>query len=172
LSAILFALALAGAQPPQQPVRIRPTDYAPEARGAVAPSEVAQPMALAIAGFDGDSDGRTTRAELDEALGRTFAAADANNDSQLGYIEYSGWALTWMGSQNALPGPFSIDSDGDDRLSRQEVLNEFGRHFIRLDADANGAVTRAELLTVRNPALRPLPRDLRLMDLERRRQRR
>lgn len=162
----ILAAALASQQttpiPAHDPVRIRSGDYAPENPNAVPITVVAQPLALAIVGFDGDRDGRTTRAEFEEGLGRSFTGADANRDSVLGYIEYSGWARTWMGSETALPGPFAIDTDGDDRLARTEVMNEFGRQFIRLDQNADGAITRAELLTVRNSRLRPLrERDLR-----------
>jgi hypothetical protein len=76
-----------------------------------------------------------------------------------------------MGSETALPGPFAIDTDGDDRLARVEVVSEFGRHFARLDANSDGAVTRAELLTVRNPPQRPL-RERDFLEFEQRRQRR
>lgn len=168
---LIFSAALASAQPAQpaqEPVRIRSGDYAPESPDAVPVSEVAAPVALAMVAFDADRDGRTSRAELEEGLGRSFAAADANRDGALGYIEYSGWALIWMGSQSALPGPFAIDSDGDDRLSRPEVVNEFGRQFIRFDQNADGSLTRAELLTVRNPRMRPLRRDQELRPLQRR----
>lgn len=161
LTAILLA-ALASAQPPPEPVRIRAGEHAPDSPHAVPISEVAQPLALAVAGFDADRDGRTSRAEFDDGVARTFAAADANRDGALGYIEYAGWARTWMGSETATPGPFAIDADGDDRLARAEMLDAFGRQFVRLDANRDGAVTRAELLTVRHPPQRPLrERDLR-----------
>lgn len=154
---------------PQPPVAIRPGDYSPESRNAVPITEVAQPLGLAIASFDADGDARTTRAEYEQGLERTFAAADTNRDGVLGYLEYSAWALTWLGSQNALPGPFAIDADGDDRLSRTEFLNEFGRQFIRLDANADGAITHAELLSVRNPRARPMTdRELRRLNPQRR----
>lgn len=158
MSLILLA-ALFAAQPiglaPAQPVAVRP-GQAPAGTSAVPISEVAEPLALAVAGFDADGDGRTTRSEFDAAILRTFAAADRDADDQLGYIEYSGWAETWLGSQSALPGPYAIDGDGDDRLSRAEFLAEFGRQFQRLDGDGDGAITHAELLTVRNPRLGPV----------------
>jgi hypothetical protein len=79
-----------------------------------------------------------------------------DGSGDLGYLEYSRWAETWLGSQSALPGPFAIDADGDTRLSREEFLAEFRRQFVRLDKNGDGAVSRAELLTVRNPGLQPL----------------
>jgi hypothetical protein len=144
-----------GPSSPAQPVVIRP-GATPQGVSAVPISEVAEPLALAVAGFDGDHDGRTDRDEFDAALGRTVAAADSNGDGALGYIEYSGWAQTWLGSPTALPGPFAIDADGDNRLSTAEIAAEFGRQFVRLDADRDGAVTHSELLTIRNPRLTPV----------------
>jgi hypothetical protein len=156
---ILTLLALAVAQPgpvmPAPPATVRP-GRTPQGISAVPISQMAEPLALAIAGFDANHDASTTLAEYEEALGRTFAAADRDGGGTLGYIEYSGWAETWLGSQSALPGPFAIDADGDNRLSREEFLAEFRRQFTRLDKNKDGAVSRAELLTVHNPAMAPL----------------
>lgn len=156
---LLTLLALAAAQPgpppPSPPVAIRP-GQAPERTTRVPLSEVAEPLGLVVAGFDANRDASTTRAEYEEALGRSFAVADRDGNATLGYLEYSGWAETWLGSQSALPGPFAIDADGDNRLSREEFLAEFRRQFARLDKSADGAISRAELLTVRNPAMAPL----------------
>lgn len=156
---LVLTLFLLAAQPvppaADRPVAIRPGQV-PAGTTPVPISEVAEPLALAVAGFDQDGDGRTSRAEYDAALGRTFAAADRDGDGALGYIEYSGWAGTWLGSQSALPGPYAIDADGDDRLSRAEFVDEFARQYRRLDRDGDGAVTHAELLTVRSPRLEPL----------------
>lgn len=146
---ILAAFAL------QPPVAIRPGE-APQGTSPVPLTETAEPLALAIAGFDRDGDGVTRLAEYEEALARTFAAADRNGDGALGYIEYSGWAETWLGSATALPGPFAIDTDGDNRLSRDEFMAEFRRQFTRLDRNADGAISHAELLTVRGPRLAPV----------------
>jgi len=156
---LLTFLALAAAQPgpppAAPPAAIRP-GQAPQGTTRVPISEVAEPLGLVVAGFDADRDASTTRAEYEEALVRSFAAADRDANATLGYIEYSGWAETWLGSQSALPGPFAIDADGDNRLSREEFLAEFRRQFARLDKSGDGAVSRAELLTVRNPAMAPM----------------
>ena len=154
---LLSLAAMIAAAQPQAPVQVRPGER-PEGVSAVPISETAEPIGLAIASFDSDHDGRTSRAELNEALLRSFAAADRDGDGQLGYIEYSGWATTWLGSATALPGPYAIDSNGDDRISREELLAEFGRHFMRLDRDSDGAISHGELLTVSQPRMAPLPR--------------
>jgi hypothetical protein len=145
----------AGPPPPASPATIRPGET-PSRVSIVPISQVAEPLGLAVAGFDANHDATTTLAEYEEALGRTFAASDRDGGGSLGYLEYSRWAETWLGSQSALPGPFAIDADGDNRLSREEFMAEFKRHFTRLDIGKDGAVSRAELLTVRNPAMRPL----------------
>jgi hypothetical protein len=155
LTLLALAVTQPGAPPQAPPATIRPGET-PQRVSRVPISEVAEPIGLVVAGFDANHDGRTTLAEFDEALGRTFAAADRDGGGTLGYIEYSGWAETWLGSQSALPGPFAIDADGDNRLTRDEFLAEFRRHFTRLDKGKDGAVSRAELLTVHNPAMAPL----------------
>ena len=156
---LLTLLALLPAQPgvvpPAAPVVVGP-GQTPQGSIPVPISEVAEPLGLAVAGFDADHDGSTSRAEYEQALARTFAAADNNRSGDLGYLEYARWAETWLGSQSALPGPFAIDADGDTRLSREEFLAEFRRQFARLDKSGDGAVSRAELLTVRNPAMAPM----------------
>jgi hypothetical protein len=156
---LLTLLALLSAQPgpvpPAAPVVVGP-GQTPQGSIPVPISEVAEPLGLAVAGFDADHDGSTSRAEFEQALARTFAAADTNGSGDLGYLEYARWAETWLGSQSALPGPFAIDADGDTRLSREEFLAEFRRQFVRLDKNGDAAVNRAELLTVRNPGLQPL----------------
>jgi hypothetical protein len=145
---LLTFLALLSAQPgpvpPAPPVVVGP-GQAPQGSIPVPISEVAEPLGLAIAGFDADHDGSTSRAEYEQALARTFAAADNNGSGDLGYLEYARWAETWLGSQSALPGPFAIDADGDTRLSRVEFLSEFGRQFTRLDKECrrNGQPRRA-----------------------------
>lgn len=155
LMLLVLAAVQPGLPPPAPPATIRPGE-APQGTSRVPLSQVAEPLGLVVAGFDSNRDASTTRAEFEEALGRSFAAADRDGNATLGYIEYSGWAETWLGSQNALPGPFAIDADGDSRLSRDEFLAEFRLQFARLDKSGDGAVSRAELLTLRNPAMAPL----------------
>ena len=158
MPALLTLFALIAAAQPQAPVQIRP-GATPQGVSEVPISETAEPIGLAIAGFDGNRDGRTSRAELNDALLASFGPADRDRDGVLGYIEYSGWATIWLGSATALPGPYAIDVDGNDRISAEELVAEFGRHFLRLDRDSNNAISRAELLTVRNPRLPPLRRE-------------
>lgn len=132
---MLLALLLQAALPPTPPQ--------PPA------TMVVEPVAMLLATFDADGDGRTTRAEVQAGAKRTFAAIDPSNTGSLGYIAYSDWAERWLGDRNALPSPFEVDADGDNRITLAELDAQLGRTFDRFDRNKDGALTRAELLTIR-----------------------
>ena len=113
---------------------------------------VVEPVAMMIAACDADNDGKTTRAELVQCVTKSFDAIDTGHKGSIGYIDYSDWALKWLGDRNALPSPFTVDSDGDNRITIIELQAEFTTLFTRFDTDRDGAVTRAELLTIRATA--------------------
>ena len=113
---------------------------------------MAEPAALLIAAADADGDARVTRAELDKALERSFAAVDSQNSGSLGYIAFADWAERYLGDRNVLPSPFDVDRDGDNRITLDELKSRFAAIFARMDRDADGVLTRAELLTIRSSA--------------------
>ena len=113
---------------------------------------VVEPVAMMIAACDADGDGKTTRAELVLCITKSFDAIDTGHKGSIGYIDYSDWALKWLGDRNALPSPFTVDSDGDNRITITELQAEFTTLFTRFDADKDGVLTRAELLTIRATA--------------------
>lgn len=119
--------------------------------GRQGPTIVAEPVALALAGFDADQDGRVTRAETAAGAARSFAAV-ARGGADIGYIGYAQWATRWLGDANALPSPFEVDGDRNDRITTAELAAALDAAFVRLDADRDGALTRAELLTIRATA--------------------
>ncbi|WP_242183468.1 EF-hand domain-containing protein [Sphingomonas sp. CARO-RG-8B-R24-01] len=132
----------------------------PVAAAPVAPAQptatiVAEPAAVFIAACDQNGDARTSRAELDACVARSFARIDTANSGTIGYIGYADWALLWLGDRNALPSPFGVDANQDNRITVAELQSEFGRLFERFDLDRDGMVTRAELLTIRS-GLRPV----------------
>ena len=113
---------------------------------------VAEPAAMFIAACDANGDGRTTRDELNACVARSFADADTAHAGSIGYIGYSDWALKWLGDRNALPSPFGVDADTDNRITLAELQATFIGLFDRFDVDKDGAATRAELLTIRGGA--------------------
>ena len=119
---------------------------------ATQPTMVVEPVAMMIAACDADGDGRVTRAELTPCVARSFAVIDTAHAGSIGYIGYGDWALKWLGDANALPSPFSVDADNDNRITLAELQEALARVFDRLDKDHDGVLTRAELLTIRaNP---------------------
>jgi hypothetical protein len=119
---------------------------------ATQPTMVVEPVAMMIAACDADGDGHVTRAELTPCVARSFAAIDTQHAGALGYIGYGDWALKWLGDANALPSPFTVDADNDNRITLAELQDTLSRTFDRLDKDHDGVLTRAELLTIRaNP---------------------
>jgi hypothetical protein len=119
---------------------------------ATQPTMVVEPVAMMIAACDADGDGRVTRAELSPCVARSFAAVDTTHSGSIGFIGYSDWALKWLGDANALPSPFSVDADNDNRITLAELQTALASAFDRLDKDHDAVLTRAELLTIRaNP---------------------
>ncbi|MFA5964456.1 MAG: EF-hand domain-containing protein [Sphingomonas sp.] len=113
------------------------------------PTMVVEPVAMMIAACDADGDGSVTRAELTACVAHSFAAIDTTHGGSIGYIGYGDWALKWLGDANALPSPFTIDTNDDNRITLAELQEELGHTFDRLDKDHDGMLTRAELLTIR-----------------------
>ena len=118
---------------------------------------VVEPVGMAIAGFDTDADGRTSTGELTAGVRRSFEAIDTARAGSLGYIAFADWAERWLGDRNALPSPFETDTDGDDRITLAELQAQFARVVARLDRNKDGAVSRAELLTIRASVPRERP---------------
>lgn len=144
LLALMLQAAAAPADPGQNPdvtVRARP------------PATIlAEPAAMFLAACDADLDGRTTAAEREACVARLFRTAEGAGSGSIGFIAYADWAQRWLGDRNALPSPFEVDADGDNRITAAELSRRFAAMFDRYDLDRDGAVTRAELLTIRASA--------------------
>lgn len=113
---------------------------------------VAEPVALFLAGLDRDRDGRTTAAELRDGLKEVTRDTPAWAKG-VGYLAYSDWAERYLGDRNGVPTPFEVDREGDSKVTFDELADRFDAIFARFDANKDGAVTRLELLTIRNWAL-------------------
>lgn len=158
---ILLALAATLAVQ-QQPAPAVPLQ-APQPGAEPIPLMIAEPVAMAIAAFDADHDGIVTRAEFDSGVAKSFEAI-AKGQPSIGYIQFGDWSERWLGNRNALPSPFEVDQDGDNRISLAELRARFALFFTRFDRDKNGSIARSELLTTRpqpQPGGRPGDEDRR-----------
>lgn len=147
---IVFALLLQAtvAQPDDIVVR------APAGATAQTPATmVVEPVAMMIAALDADADGRTTRAEVEAGVRRSFEAIDTARTGKLRYLAFADWAERFLGDRNALPSPFEVDRDSDSQVTLDELQTQFSRLFARYNRDRDDAVTRAELLTFRTTAV-------------------
>jgi hypothetical protein len=138
---MLFALILA-VQAPAPPQLIAPGE-----RPAAA-TLVVEPIGMFLAACDSDGDARTTRAEADACVARSFATI-AKGAASLGYIGFADWAGLWLGDRTALPGPFEVDRDGDNRITLGELQARIAAISARIDRNNDGVLTRTELLTIR-----------------------
>ena len=141
----IFALLLLAAQQ-NAPVAVAPQPYRPASA-----TVMVEPVAMMLAGFDSDGDGRITEAEAAAGATKSFTAS-ANGAEDMGYIAFADWAERWLGDRNAVPSPFEIDRDGDNRISRAEFQERMAAIFARFDADKDHVLTHKELLTIRNSA--------------------
>ena len=160
LVALAFAApALAQPQNPQKPSQRTQVVSPPSGYGKPVPlappiaTIIAEPVAMMIAAFDRDGDARVTRAEFDAGVKHSFESIDSGHGGSLSYIAFGDWAERWLGDRNALPNPFEVDRDGDNRITFDELMFRFDLYFSRFDANKDGVIVRSELLTMRNPAM-------------------
>ena len=132
LALLLQAAALPPGAPPPVPI------------GSIS----VEPVGMMIAAFDGDADGRVTRAEFDAGVAGTFAG---EGQGSMGLLDLAAWAQRWLGSQGAVPGQYDFDRDGDDRISRAEYGAEFDKLFARFDANKDRVLDRSELIRIAQP---------------------
>jgi hypothetical protein len=111
-----------------------------------------EPAAMLLATCDADADALVTRAERDACLARAYVTAAGAAAGRVGYIAYADWAQRWLGDRNALPSPYEVDGDGDNRISLTELTRRFTGLFDRYDMNKDGSLTRAELVTIRAAA--------------------
>ena len=149
-AAFFLALALTAAPAAAQNVPIPlGSGKGPPPVGPTPPSLVVEPVAMMIASCDADGDARVSRDELHRCLAKSFASVDTAKTGAIGYIAFADWAEKWLGDRTALPSPFETDADGDNRITLAELDAKFDAVFARLDANKDGVLTRAELLTIR-----------------------
>jgi len=118
-------------------------------RGRPPATILADPAGLFLAACDANGDARVTAAEREACVARTFATAEGAGGGGIGYIAYADWALRWLGDRNALPGPFEVDADGDNRITAAELSRRFAGLAARYDANRDGVLDRSELIVIR-----------------------
>jgi hypothetical protein len=141
-----LALLLAAQQVPQGDMPIQAAPYRPATA-----TIVVEPVAMMLAGFDADGDGRITEAEASAGVARSFETV-AKGAKDIGYIAFADWAEHWLGDRNAVPSPFEVDRDGDNRITLDELQNRMSAIFARFDTDKDHVLTHKELLTIRGSA--------------------
>ncbi len=97
-------------------------------------------MAGRLRDRDVNGDGRISRDEVPERMGRIFGRLDANGDGFIDEDELEGMA-SGMRMQRFL----ERDGDGDGRLSRDELPERMRQRFERIDSNHDGYIDREEL---------------------------
>ena len=145
----ILAVASAAAAQTTDRVPVPLGSKGPPPAEATPPVLVVEPVAMMIATFDADGDGKVSRDEMHKGVAKSFAAIDTGNTGKMGYIAFADWAEKWLGNQTALPSPFEVDLDGDNQITLAELETRFDAIFTRLDKNNDGVLVRAELLTIR-----------------------
>lgn len=104
------------------------------------------PVGLFLAGLDVDRDTRISRTEMRDSAAESFANSDADGSAHLSPIEFADWSRTNLGTEESVPGRLHFDRDLDGRISLSEFNTTFDEIFLRLDANQDGMLDRAELL--------------------------
>jgi len=147
LVSLLIALSIA------TPALAQEAPAAPRQPGQPAGTIIVEPVAMMIAAFDANGDARVTRAEFDAGLKHSYDSIDVRGAGTIGYIGYADWSERWLGSRTALPDPYEVDRNDDNRISLEELADRFALLFKRFDADKDGVIVRSELLTLRTPTI-------------------
>ena len=108
-----------------------------------APDELEQNIRLMLS-YDGNSDGKVTREELDQGLRRQFAAVDRNGDGVLDLPEIQPENDRRFRAMGTGFSPL-IDWNRDGKVDFSEFATTARSVFEELDRDANGVLEGAEL---------------------------
>ncbi len=114
--------------------------------------------------FDGDKDGKVTRAELDARIKEKFQRADLDGDGVItdadlppmmrdrGILSGKGHVGHRRGRRGARMMRFLRDADtnADGQISFEEAMAASGKRFARFDRNKDGAVDKSDLDLLRN----------------------
>ena len=124
----------------------------PRGRGGGAGSgfsgPVIQPVALVFIDFDADGDRWVSRDEMRAGLPGAWRGLDADASGGASVFEFDDWTRAVMGAQSPTPGRVAFDANLDGAITEAEFGAAIAAEFARLDADADGGVSRSEMIRV------------------------
>lgn len=109
-------------------------------------SKIARPIAILFTGVDENQDLVLSRQELDAAIDREFARADADQSGVITGFEMVDWCLKMMGDKEAQPDLRTMDNDMSYTVTPHEFAVALRHEFDRMDKGQDGALTRSEML--------------------------
>lgn len=150
--AIISGLALASTAacasgPPGPPGGGPPGEGPGDRPGAsLQEAKIARPIAILFTGMDTNRNLVLEKSELEAAIPQEFARADTDNSGVLTGFEMADWCRLVLGDKEALPDMRAMDTDLNYTVTQVEFTAALRHEFERLDKDADGRITRADLL--------------------------
>jgi hypothetical protein len=127
----------------------RPPERGNDAAPGVNPARVGgivTPAALVVASFDANADAVVTPSEVRSGAEAVFRASDQDANGVLSGIEISGFSQRHLGAAYAVPGRIAFDPNGDSVSTLEEFTSVWIAELTRLDANADGSVSREEMI--------------------------
>ncbi|ACT57809.1 EF-hand domain-containing protein [Hirschia baltica] len=147
-SSLLFAASCASNKPPER----GGGRGGPQQGNLSMMGYVAQPISLLFVSMDKDQDGMTSIVEMNDFTTTQWANIGLEAGRELRSFGYQTWAITHLGSAEAMPSFIGFDTDLSGSISQLEFETCLRRNFDLLDKDKNGLLSRAELI-VRMPSM-------------------
>ena len=136
-AALIAGAGIASAQTP-------PPSSGGPAAGAPGPDRMRARGERFVQFLDTDKDGKVSRKEIDEEIGRLFGAADIKGDGKLTPEEFQRRGQMFM--QLRVMTLFDLlDANGDGVLTKEELQAPAARWFKRYDKNGDGFITADEL---------------------------
>ncbi len=100
-------------------------------------------MAMMLAYFDTDGDGKISREEIEQVRDDRFAAFDSNRDQALSLEEFEGLWLDFM-RERMVDGFQRFDADGDGLITLAEINRPLNNAMLRMDRNEDGVIDRSD----------------------------
>jgi hypothetical protein len=145
-SAAIVSLCLAAAGACASRPRGGPPQGAGPGRGEAFEGKVARPVGLLFVKFDANGDNILTPEELAAGAAAQWPLADRDASGAISGFEMADWCASVLGDPEAAPGRLSLDADMNGSVTPEEWDAGLRKEFRMADRNADGAVTRDELL--------------------------